>query len=137
MINRVYPYMKSMLNPVPAAYKGHNCNPPGGLSAAQTGKCSGLAYGNDVETFAFNTTPATNKFGFHYSLIPFLGCEKVPAMPLINRHVWYNISKPAYASKFINPQKTDFGVKRGIATLQDSEGFQVVPAGSRGEEGGT
>lgn len=133
-INRVYPYMKTMANPVSTAYKGKNCNPPGGLSAAATGKCSGLAYGNDVESFAFNTTPATSKFGFRYSLVPYLGCEKVPAMPLINRHVWYNVSKPAYAAKFINAPKFDFGVKGGSPIYKMRKTFKSCPRGRVGRK---
>ncbi|CAI5991598.1 unnamed protein product [Closterium sp. NIES-64] len=98
-VNAYWPWWKNVCQE--SAVNGHNCNPPGGMTAAQTGKCSGLATENQLDLILVNTTRESLEYKY---------CETLPAMHKLNQHSHVKVGSVPSAG-FRNYKRNDLGLR--------------------------
>ncbi|CAI7849737.1 unnamed protein product, partial [Closterium sp. NIES-53] len=97
--HQYWPWWKNVCQE--SAVNGQNCNPPGGMTAAQTGKCSGLATENQLDLILVNTTRDSLEYKY---------CETLPAMHRLNQHTHVKVGSVPSAG-FRNYKRNDLGLR--------------------------
>ncbi|GJP41963.1 hypothetical protein CLOM_g1574 [Closterium sp. NIES-68] len=96
---KYWPWWKNVCQE--SAVNGQNCNPKGGMTAAQTGKCSGLATENQLDLILVNTSRDSLEYKY---------CETLPAMHKLNKHSHVTVGYVPSAG-FRNYKRNDLGLK--------------------------
>lgn len=122
--------MRSICNPrVPDKFRGIPCNPPWAPSPATTGKCSGLAYGNDVEVWYYRPNPT--------SWQTFL-CSGEPGnysqLKRLNRQKQYDVTGPQFKRAFLDEKAQDYGVRGWSPIFKMRPSFRSCPKSRTGRK---